>query len=379
MPKPPDLQQLRESIESVDRELLEKLRERMELADVIASAKIAAASPFRDQQREDRVLQQVRRMAADLGMDAHEVERLYRLIMEMSVARQQETVHSLPTVPLRVAYQGVEGSYSHLAAQVQYARREGGVLLIACESFRQAAESVESGECDLALLPIENTSAGSINETYDLLVGCDVTITGEVIAEIEHCLLAIPGAKILGIERVLSHPQGLAQCEEFLRGMPWAKPQAEFDTAGAARKVRERGDPTIAAIASATAARVYGLEILAQGIQTSEGNYTRFVEIGREAVPCPPDAACKTSLCLVLGHEPGDLGKVLIEFGRRGVNLSKLESRPLPDSPFRYRFYMDLEGHAASEPVVAVLEAIEPLTEEIRLLGTYPRADGAQG
>ena len=233
---------------------------------------------------------------------------------------------------------------------------------------------MRGGEADLALLPIENSTAGSINETYDLLAEGGLTINAEVVAAIEHCLLALPGAKVEELATVISHPQALRQCEAFLHRHPWIAAREEFDTAGAARKVRERGEPTLAAIAGAAAARLFGLEILARGIQTQEGNFTRFVEVAREARPCPPDVECKTSLLVVLAHRPGALGEALTELSRRNVNLTKLESRPVPAEPWQYRFYLDLEGHAASERVAAALEAVREHTRELRVLGTYPRA-----
>lgn len=369
-----DLPSLRDAIEGLDRRLLELLRERMGLAERIAAAKLEQASPLRDRPREEHVLQRVRHAAVELGIDAHEIERLYRLILEMSVARQQGYLAALDTLPLRVTYQGVEGSNSHLAAQKRYAGRAGGALLTGCETFRQAAEAVREGEADVALLPIENSTAGSINETYDLLSEGGLAITAEVVSRVEHCLLALPGASFEGLKQVLSHPQALRQCEGFLRSMPWAEPREEFDTAGAARKVRENGDATVGAIASETAARLFGLEILRRGIQDVALNFTRFVEVGAHPVPCAHDVPCKTSLMIATAHKPGALGDVLGELGRRGINLTKLESRPLPNSPWRYRFYLDLQGHAASAAIAEALERIAPLTSELRVLGTYPQA-----
>lgn len=369
-----DLQAVRESIEALDREILELLKRRMELVDRVVATKLDRGFPLRDPPREEQILQRVRHHAVELGLDAHEIERLYRLLMEMSIARQQEHIRSLAETPLRVTYQGVEGSFSHLTAQRRYAGRKGGVLLTGHDSFQAAARAVEEGTADLGLLPIENTTAGSINETYDLLAEGALTVIGEVVSQIEHCLLALPGTRLEDIRQVLSHPQALWQCQAFLESVPWARAQVEFDTAGAARKIKEEGDPTRAAIASESAARVFGLEVLRRGIQTQQGNYTRFVEVALEAAVCPPDAPCKTSLVLVVRHEPGTLGEVLARLGRRKVNLTKLESRPIPESPFNYRFYLDLDGHAASERVAAALEEIRSLTVDLRVLGTYPRA-----
>ncbi len=370
----PDLQALREALEALDRRVLALLHERMQLAEQVAAAKILDAAPFRDPLREEQVLQRVRHLAVSEGLDAHKIERLYRLIFDMSVSRQQAFLHELETAPLRVAYQGVEGAYSHLAAQRRYAGRPGGALLEGHESFAGAARAVRDGEADVALLPIENTTAGSINETYDLLAEGGLVIIGEEVSVIEHCLLALPGVALEELRVVISHRQALAQCEGFLRAHPALSPRAEFDTAGSARKVAESGDRTLAAIASESAARHYGLQVLARGIQTQSGNFTRFVEIAREAVPCPPDARCTTSLLMTLTHHAGALGQVLVEFGRQGVNLTKLESRPLPDTPWQYRFYLDLDGQADSAQVQRALEAVRPHTTELRVLGSYVAA-----
>ena len=347
----------------------------MTFAERVAATKVRAAFPFRDEAREEQVLQRVRHAAVEQGLDAHEVERLYRVMLDMSVAHQRAHVRSLDTTPLRVSYQGVEGSYSHLTAQRRYAGTPEGVLLEGFETFREAADAVRDGRADRALLPIENTTAGSINETYDVLAEGGLTITAEAVSHIEHCLLGLPGARVEDLRLVLSHPQGLLQCQDFLRATPWIRTQAEFDTAGSARKVRERGDPTVAAIAAESAARVYGLEVLRRGIQSQAGNYTRFVELAREPVPFPPEAPAKTALLVATPHRPGALAEVLGVFSRRGVNLAKLESRPIPGSPFQYRFYLDLDGHAVREPVRGALEEVAPLTVELRVLGSFPAAE----
>lgn len=377
----PDLSQLRDAITLLDRRLLGLLAERMRLSDAVASAKLGAASPFRDPVREDQVLQRVRHAAAELALDPHECERLYRVIMDMSVARQQEFVHALADAPLRVAYQGVEGAYSHLAAQRRYAGRGGGALLTGYDTFRGAAQAVHDGTVDVALLPVENTTAGSVPETYDLVAELGLKLNAEVVSRVEHCLLVLPGTHLEQVRTVISHPQALAQCDAYLRALPGLTMRAEFDTAGSARQVRDGGDPSVAAIASETAARVYGLEVLERGIQTQAGNFTRFVEVARESRPCPPDVPCRTTLLLTLAHQPGALGQVLVRFGERGVNLSRIESRPLPGAAWRYRFYLDLDAHAASAGVAAALADIAPFVSDQQLLGTYPAAtddDGAR-
>ncbi len=375
----PDLETLRAAIEHIDDEILAAFRRRMALADDIARTKLAAASPLRDPHREELVLRKVREAAAAQGLDPHEVERIYRLVMDMSVARQQALIHRLDTTPLRVGYPGIEGSYSHLAARQRYGGRPGGVLLTGFETGREAAAALRRGELDLALLPIENTSAGGMDETYDLLAEEAVVITGELVNQVDHRLLGLPGSRLEDLRTVLSHPQALSQCESFLRRVPWIRPLPEFDTSGAALKVRERNDPTVAAIASESAAQRFGLEVLVRDIQPASGDYTRFVELAREATPVPADVPCKTLLLVVLEHRPGTLGQVLTTLAQHGVNLARLESRPIPGQPWRYRFYLDVEGHAASAALLAALDDLEPLTTSLRVLGTYPRAEEARG
>jgi chorismate mutase / prephenate dehydratase len=375
MPDLPDLQSLREAIEAVDHEILAQLRRRMSLVEDVAAAKLKSAYPFRDHAREDQIIQRVRHAAVEQGLDPHEIERLYRVVLDMSVAHQKAHVRAITEVPLRVAYQGVEGSYSHLTAQRRYAGLPEGVLLEGFETFREAADAVREGAADRALLPIENTTAGSINETYDLLAEGGLTITAEAVSRIEHCLLGLPESRIEDLRLVLSHPQGLLQCQDFLHTVPWIKAQTEFDTAGAARKVRDRNDPTVAAIAGESAALVFGLQVLRRGIQSQEGNYTRFVELSHEPIAFPPEVPAKTSLLLKTAHQPGALAEVLGIFSRRGVNLAKLESRPIPASPFQYQFYLDIEGRADRDPVRGALEEVRPHTAELRVLGTYPAAD----
>jgi chorismate mutase/prephenate dehydratase len=298
--------------------------------------------------------------------------------MDMSVAHQEQTVRNRPDAPLRISYQGVEGSYSHLTAQRRYGGRPGGALLTGHDTFRAAADAVIHGVADLALLPIENTTAGSINETYDLLADGKLHITGEVVSSIEHCLLAMTGVSLSELRVVISHPQALAQCQSFFAQHPHLTPRPELDTAGAARKVAQSGDRTLAAIASAAAAKTYGLAIVAQGVQSASGNATRFVEVGLRPAPVPDDARTKTSLLLALTDRPGALGEVLMRFAAHGLSLTKLESRPIPNAPFTYRFYADVLGHAATAPFQSTLDEIRPLTTELHVLGTYA-ADPAAG
>jgi chorismate mutase/prephenate dehydratase len=370
----PDLSALRDRIDAVDRQIIALLAERLRIVEEVATAKLEAASPFRDRGREEALLLRLREHATDAGLDPHQIERLYRVVMDMSVAHQEAAVRNRADAPLRVTYQGVEGSYSHLAAQRRYGGRPGGALLTGFDSFRGAAEAVLHGAADLALLPIENTTAGSINETYDLLADGRLHITGEVVSAIEHCLLALPGVAVDELRVVISHPQALAQCQAFFAAHPQLVARPELDTAGAARRVAQAGDRTLGAIASAAAAKTYGLAIVEQGIQTSSGNATRFVEIAPRPHPLAEGAQAKTSLLLALADRPGALGEILQRFAVHGLSLCKIESRPIPAAPFTYRFYVDVLGHAATAPFQAALDEVRPLTTELHVLGTYEAA-----
>lgn len=372
--QPETLGTLRDRIEALDRQIIALIGERMKLVEGVIEAKLAAASPFRDREREETLIAKLRATAVEVGVDPHQIERMYRVVMDMSVAHQEQLVREREDVPLRVTYQGVEGSYSHLAAQRRYAGRAGGALLTGHDSFRAAAAAVLDGSADLALLPIENTTAGSINETYDLLAAGGLVITGEVVAPIEHCLLALPGVTVDELRVVTSHPQALAQCHDFFLRHPHLTARPEIDTAGAARKVAIANDRTLAAIASSAAAKAYGLAILERGIQTAAGNATRFVEVALRPTPVPETANAKTSLVLALADRPGALGEILMRFAGKQLSLTKIESRPIPDAPFTYRFYIDVMGHAASTAFVAALEELRPLTTDLRVLGTYPAA-----
>ncbi len=376
-PEANPLARVRREIEQIDQKLLDAVKRRLELSEEVIEAKTRAAVPIRDQARADAVIHRVRSLAADMGLDAHQIENLFQLLMEMSIKHQQAHIARLDTAPLRVAYQGEEGSYHHMTAQKRYAGLPARVLLHGFSTFHAAADSVRSGENDVALLAIENSTAGSINETYDVLADGGLHITGEVVSRIRHCLLALRGSSVEDIRTVRSHPQALRQCSRFLGSLDSVTLEEEFDTAGAASRIRASGDPTVAAIAGEAAAPVVGLEILARDIQNESANFTRFVEIAIEAASCPADRPCKTSLMLSTGHRPGDLSEVLSHFARRGVNLSKLESRPIPESAWQYRFYLDVEGNAAAGALAEALSAIEEHTEELRILGSYPCAEEA--
>jgi prephenate dehydratase len=269
----------------------------------------------------------------------------------------------------RIAFQGELGAYSEEALVLL----DPGATSLPCREFRDVAAAVLESRADHGLLPIENSLVGSIATNFDLIAESGLAIVAEVVSPVHHCLLAVPGAGRGAVRRVLSHPVALAQCERFLSGLVGVEVVAFYDTAGAAAEVARRRDPAVGAVAGALAARRYGLDVLAERIEDEPHNQTRFLLVARDAVPPDLGVAAKTTLRLRLPHRPGTLAHALAPFAERGLNLTKLESRPDRVTPWQYLFYLDVEGRITDPAMQAVLEALRAQGAEIKLLGDYPR------
>lgn len=266
---------------------------------------------------------------------------------------------------MKVAYQGEPGAYSEDAVRATFPAAEA----VPRDTVRHVFNTVASGEAAYGVAPLENSQAGSINETYGLLLHDDrLGIVGEIVSRVDHALLGIPGAEIGGVRWVYSHPQALAQCDEFLSDLR-VEVVPVLDTAGAARRVAGEGDPQQAAIASVRAGALQGLVVLAERIQTYKENLTKFAVIGDEDPGLgEPD---KTSVLFAVADRPGSLFACLEPYARRGLNLAKLESRPRPGAPFEYVFYMDVEAPLGSD-LEQVLAEMKEHTSLLKVLGTYP-------
>ena len=268
----------------------------------------------------------------------------------------------------RVSFQGVAGAYSEQAIR-QYFGTE--VETVPCRTFDDLFIAVEQGKADYGMLPVENSLAGSVVQSYELLMEHDLRVRAEIIVRVEHQLLVVPGTDPDSLTCATSHPQALAQCERYLirRGLD-AIPT--FDTAGGARDLAENPKEGTAAIASELAAELYGLEILDSGIEDLPFNYTRFFILGLDD---PPRAQrSKTSLIFTTRHNPGALYDSLGEFAQRGINLSKIESRPRRNRPWQYLFYLDFDGHWQDPPCEAALMGLLRRSSFVKLLGSYPAA-----
>ena len=263
-----------------------------------------------------------------------------------------------------VAYQGEAGAYSEEAVLSLFPNAEHRPLA----SIRKVFEAVEVGRVDYGLVPIDNSQAGSINETYDLFLKHGLHLVGQVVVRVDHCLLALPGTSLDDLSIVISHPQAIAQCEEFLTALGVAI-RAEYDTAGAARRIVDDKLEATAAIASKRAARLYGLEVLAERIQTYPDNHTRFGALSRS--PTPLQEPDKSSLVFGVGHVAGSLYRCLGAFAERHLNLTKLESRPRAGRPWEYVFYVDVEAPAHAPEMIEALSEVSEHATFTRLLGSY--------
>jgi prephenate dehydratase len=270
---------------------------------------------------------------------------------------------------MRIAFQGEPGAYSEQAVYDYF----GAAETLPCESFDAVFEAVTGGVCESALIPIENSLAGSIHQNYDLLLRHNLFITGEYLLSIQHCLIALFGVQKSDIKKVISHPQALGQCANYLRehGL---KSEAAYDTAGSVKMLKGMGTRDTAAIASNRAAKLYGMQILEEGIEDNPENYTRFIAIAQK--PVRPNGESKTSIVFTLNNQPGALFKALSVFALRDIDLSKIESRPLAGKPWEYLFYIDFIGDEKEAHVAKALDHLGEYAAMLRVLGSYKRFAG---
>jgi prephenate dehydratase len=268
----------------------------------------------------------------------------------------------------KVAFQGERGAYSELAVFRFFPNSKP----VPVRSFQEVIEKLLSGLSDYAVVPIENSIEGSVNEVYDLLLQSNLYIVGETYQSIHHCLIAIKGNDLRSIKEVYSHPQALAQCRHYLNEKKLDSIPV-YDTAGAVKMVKEGQNKRAAAIASKRAAEIYEMEILDIGIEDRKNNFTRFYILSRGPADTKPSGSDGTSIIFSVKHEPGSLVNILSEFARREINLTKIESRPTKETPWEYNFFTDFEGHVLDSKVRDVLKAIGPKTAFVKILGSYKK------
>ena len=374
-----DLNDLRLEIDEIDRCIVELFCKRMEVSVKVSQYKIENGLPVLDANRERKKLAKISEMA---GEDmAGYARTLYNTIFDMSRAEQEKYMH--PTSPTAekikraiestpkmfpdyatVACQGVEGAYSQIAAEKLFRTPD----IEYYESFEDVFKAVKDGRCRYGVLPLENSTAGSVNLVYDLMMGYNFSIVRGTRVHIDHQLLAKKGTRLENVREVFSHPQAISQSADFLRSLG-VKITPCQNTAAAAKMVAESDRDDIAALSSRSCASLYGLEVLRASVQDKGNNHTRFICISKNLEIYP--GADKTSIMMILNHKPGALYKVLARLYTLGINVTKLESRPLPDREFEFMFYFDQETSIYSGEFIQLMCELDDLCEEFKYLGSY--------
>ena len=374
-----DLLEIRKQIDAIDSKMVKLFEQRMQLCSDVAEYKIENGKEVLDRKREEEKLEKLEHMTSTQFNQAG-VQELFRQIMAMSRKLQYRLltehgleekipfirVSSLPMQKARVVFQGVEGAYSYAAMRAYF---DETIHSYHVKTWRDAMEEVSAGKADYAVLPIENSTAGIVADIYDLLTEYSLYIVGEQTIRVDHVLLGLPGTKPEEIHTVYSHPQGLAQCSKYLEDHPEWKTVKVENTAVAAKKVRDEGDTSRAAIASREAGKVFGLQVLAEHICHNGHNVTRFIIVGRK--PVYTRDARKISICFELPHESGTLYNMLSHIIYNGLNMTKIESRPIPEKTWEYRFFVDFEGNLADSAVKNALRGLKAEANRMRVLGCY--------
>lgn len=373
-----DLLELRKQLDEIDSDIVELYEKRMDICRQVAEYKIDTGKKVFDRVREQEKLARVKELAHN-EFNAHGVVELFEQIMSMSRKLQYQMlterasqgklpfigVRELETNKARVVFQGAEGAYSQ-AAMLTYFGEDVNSFHV--DTFRDAMSAIEEGSADFAVLPIENSTAGIVNEIYDLLVEYENYIVGEQVIRIEHCLLAVPGTRLSDIRRVYSHPQSLMQSARFLADYGWQQISMQ-NNAFAAGKVAEEQDRTQAAIAGEHAGRIYGLEVLKKGVNHSGNNSTRFIIVTNQKIF--KEDAKKISICFEVPHESGSLYHMLSHFIYNNLNMTKIESRPIEGRNWEYRFFVDFEGNLADSAVKNALRGLREEARNMKILGNY--------
>ena len=375
-----DLNDYRRQIDEIDTQLLALFAQRMEVAVGIAAYKKEHGLPVLDSSRERQKLLDIAAKSPD-AVKEYAVS-LYSLLFELSrgyqnrvlgvssdlteqIAQAIESTPKLFPESAAVACQGVEGAYSQLACDRLF--RLPNIFYFS--SFDAVFSAIEKGLCQYGVIPLENSTAGSVNAVYDLMMRHHFHIVRSMRLKVDHNLLANPGAQLSGIREIFSHPQAIAQCAAFLQSLSGVKVTPCENTAAAAQRVAQSGRMDAAALSSRSCAELYGLTCLAASVQDQGNNFTRFICISRELEIYP--GADRTSLMVVLPHRPGSLYKVLSRFYALGINLNKLESRPMPERSFEFMFYFDLDTPVYSPQFQQLMGELPGLCEEFSYLGSY--------
>ena len=375
-----DINELRNEIDAIDDQLVKLFCQRMNIAAKVADFKREHNMPILVPARERQILADVAEKAGEemgnytrvLYSMLFELSRSYQSKRNMVLSSLHEQIKAsieatpklFPQTPM-VACQGVEGAYSQIACEKIFK----SPIIMYFKNFEAVFTAIEQGLCQYGILPIENSTAGSVNKVYDLMIKHNFSIVRTFRLKVDHNLLVNKGTKLEDIKTVYSHEQAISQCSEFLSSLPGVKVTAVENTAMASEMVAKSGRTDIAALSSRSCAELYGLKCLAASVQDQGNNYTRFICISKNLEVYP--GADKTSIMMILSHKPGSLYRVLARLYVLGINVTKLESRPLPDRNFEFMFYFDLDTSIYSEEFVQLMCELDDLCEEFKYLGSY--------
>lgn len=371
------LDEIRHRLNELDHHLLELLAERRKLSIEVAKSKVQTAKPVRDASREQELLVKLISSGKEkFNLDPSYITKVFYTIIEDSVLIQQTYLQKLANPShdkphVRTAYLGSKGSYSHLATREYFSRRNVDLIELNCDHFKEIILTVEAGHADYGVLPIENTSSGSINEVYDLLQRTTLHIVGELTLPIEHCLLATSNIQLEDIKTLYSHPQPHQQCSEFLGQLKGVTLKSCVSTADAMKKVKALNQHDVAAIGNASSGKLYGLQPIQGNIANQTENYTRFIVVARKPMAVSLQIPAKTTLIMSTPHEAGSLVSALQVLQRLNINITKLESRPIMGNPWEEMFYVDLEAHLESHNMRQALTELQKITTYLKVLGCY--------
>lgn len=374
-----DLKELRAAIGNLDLEILGSFAKRRQLSLQVAAYKLKNNAKIRDETQEKKLLARLIEKGEQFGIAPNTTLTLFHSIIEDSVRGQYDYFLQQQKAKgqrlVKVAVLGEPDSYSHIALKNHFSTKNQQLETTHCNSFMQIFKEVNSGTADLGIVPIENTTSGNITEIYDLLSEYDLNIVGEEKFKVRHCLVGTEQSSIETLRDVYSHPQAIAQCKQFFLDHPQIQSHFRSSSSSAIKLIAEYQNPTIGAIASEQAAEQSGLKILSYAINNYQENYTRFVLIAKERIEVPSAIPAKTTISIETGQHAGALLDCLQVFKKHQVNMSKLESRPIPTQPWHERFYIDLEGNVSEQSLSIALNDLKQVANQVHLLGCYPKHD----
>lgn len=367
---------LRDKISALDEQLLALLAQRRELAVEVGKAKLATHRPVRDIDRERDLLERLIALGKPHHLDAHYITRLFQLIIEDSVLTQQallqQQLNNTNPHSARIAFLGPKGSYSHLAARQYAARHFDHFIESGCAKFQEIFNQVETGQADYAVVPLENTSSGAINDVYDLLQHTTLSIVGEMTVPVDHCVLVATSTDLAQIDTVYSHPQPFQQCSQFINRYPHWKIEYCESTAAAMEKVAQAKSPRVAALGSEAGGALYGLQVLERNLANQTQNITRFVILARKAINVSEQVPAKTTLLMATGQQAGALVEALLVLRNHNLIMTRLESRPIHGNPWEEMFYLDIQANVKEAAMQQALRELAEITRSMKVLGCYP-------